>query len=368
MSESSTLSPQSPDASQAPPVQAPPPPPGGGQSPRRRPWWKRLLFTAGVLLFLASVVANLYLLFLLSLFMGAELETSVLRPGRSDQVVAVWRIDGMIGDRQADMVRKFCRKVRTDPNVKAVVIRVESGGGAIAPCDQIYQSLKQLRESGKKLVVSMGGVAASGGYYVSLPGEAIYAEPTTLTGSIGVIMAFPVVKGTMDKYGVRMVVIRSKKTEAWKAAPNWVEEPADYQLAEVRKILDKMQEQFESVVRAERGNKLKLTKGLRTYTGADGSKFTVEETEPFNGKVFLADGAKTLGLVDSVGYLQDAILEAQQSAGLSNPKVVAYARRESLFEGMLGLVGVRRPGFTLDLRMLEEIRTPRIMMVWQLGQ
>lgn len=366
MFESSTPQPPSPVPPPRPTEQAPAPPPPW--QPRRRPWWKRALSVVGVLIFLGSLVMNLYLLLLLSLLVAGDLETSIMTPGRSDQIVAVWRIDGLIGQEQANLAEKFCRKVRADPNIQAVVLRVDSGGGHIAPCDRIYQSLRQLRDSGKKVVVSMGGVAASGGYYVSLPGETIFAEPTTVTGSIGVISFLPVFTGTMDKYGLKMVVVRSKRTQAWKAAPNPFENPADYQLAELQNVLDAMQQTFEDAVRAGRAGKLKVTEARREYVGADGKKFTVDEVEPFNGKIFLAERAGALGLVDKVGYLQDAIAQAGRLAGLTKPKVVVYSRRKSFLEGMLTHVGLGPRGWPVELKMPAEVQSPKIMMVWQVGR
>ena len=369
MSESSIPSPGGPGSPQAAPPQAPPPPPPWWVPPkRRRSWARRLLVGVVVVVFVASLVMNLYLLFLLSLFIDRGLDTTVVKPGRSDEVVAVWEINGLILQQQAALMEEFCRQVRADPKVRAVVLRVNSGGGMVSPCDQMYQMLKDLKTSGKKVVVSMGGVAASGGYYVSLPGDTIYAEPTTITGSIGVLMVLPVFKGTMDKYGLKMLVVRSKRTEAWKAAPNPFEEPAGYQIDGVRRTLDAMQEQFESVVRDERGDKLTVKEAVKTYTGADGKEFTVEEAEPFNGKEFLAEEARQLGLVDQVGYLRDAISEAGRIAGLSNPKVVRYTRRKGMLEGMLTHVGLGRSVLPVNLRLLEEIATPRVLMVWRIPQ
>ena len=354
------------EAYSSPPAPAKPPPPRPPPRPRparRRPWWRRLLFTIWVLIFIGSLVANAYLALLFSLFLERPFETTVLKPGRPDQIVAVWDVTGLIDQGQADVFDAFYRKIRDDPNVKAVVLRVNSGGGYIAPCDQIYSALIQLRDRGKKLVVSMGGGAASGGYYISVPADEIYAEPGTVTGSIGVMSVLPVIKGTLEKYGAKAVVLRSTKTKAWKAAPNWFEEPADHHVAAFQKTLDVWQARFESVVQAERKGKLPqpLVAVKKTYTGGDGKEFTVEETEPFNGKVYLTDEAIRLGLVDTVGYLADAISRAESLAALSQPKVVRYARRKSMWERF----GFPSTPMGLDVKGLEQLQTPRLMMVWR---
>jgi len=344
-----------------PPPPSVPGPPGQMAPRRRRRWWVPVLVAAGLVVLMGSLAMNMYLLFGLRMFIGRPLERTVLRPGRSDQVIALWEVEGMIDGDQASAVAKFCRRVHSDADVKAVVVRVTSGGGMVSSCDQIYRHFRSVKEGGKTLVISMGGMAASGGYYISAPADAIYAEPTTVTGSIGVIAAWPVLKGTLEKYGARMVVVRSTHARAWKAAENFFEEPADYQLAELRKTIDAMQERFEGVVRAQRGGKLKTATSENTYTGADGKEFTIMETEPFNGKVFLADRAKELGLVDKIGYLDDAIDEAQRLAGLSKPKTVRYRERKGLLRGL----GWGRTVGSLSSKLLEEMQTPRLMMVWR---
>ncbi len=370
MSESASSPPPGGPPPPVPPQPVRPPPaypvpPWWGQPTRGRPWWKRLLTALAGLIFLASVVLNLWLLFLLSLFVSVPLETSVLVSGQGDQVVAVWEVKGFIGQEQASQVRAFCQQVKADANVKAVILRVESGGGMVSASDQIYHLFKELRDSGKPLITSMGGVAASGGYYVSLPGEQILAEPTTATGSIGVIAGWPVLTGTMEKYGVSMVIVRSRRSQAWKAWENPVEKPADYQLAALQDSLDKVHQRFEEVIRAERGSKVKVTEAEKTYTTADGKKLTIQEVEPFDGRVFLAERALELGLVDKIGYFQDAIAAAQSKARLSKPKVVLYSRRKGLLEGIMG---VRQPTLPLNLKQLEEVQTPQMLMVWKVPQ
>ena len=372
-----------PSAGTPPPVVPPVPPPTGRQQaglpswppqppyatprPRRRSIWGRLFILLGVLVLLGSVVLNIVLVAMVSLpfISRGGLQTAVIQEGAPNQVVALLEIDGMIGDDKAQLVRSFCRQVSGDRRVKAVLLRVESPGGGVSACDRIYKQLKDLkRETGKKIVVSMGGVAASGGYYVSAPADAILAEPTTVTGSIGVLGGWVVLKGTMDKIGAKLVIVRSSKTRAWKAAPSSFEEPADYQIAELQKTIDEMHDRFEKIVRDERGKKLKITTADRTYVGADGKPFTVEnESEPFNGKIFLAERAQKLGLVDEVGYLEDAIEEAGSLAGLTRPRVVVYARRRTLRQE-LGL-GQAKP---FDAKILDELQTPRIMYLWKVDQ
>jgi protease-4 len=290
------------------------------------------------------------------------LEVTVLQPGRDDQVVAVYEVFGMINSKQTGRFRVFRDSVSDDPNVKAVVLRVASPGGGISACDGIHKMLTDLKSDGKKIVVSMGAVAASGGYYISAPSDAIYAEPTTVTGSIGVLSGWVVIKGTLEKYGAKAVIVRSTKTRAWKATMNPFEDPADYQIESIRKLLDVMQERFEKVVCDGRGKKLKTITAEKTYTDAKGKKFTITETLPFNGNIFTAAEALDLGLIDNVGYLDDAIDQAASLAGLSDPKVLKYTMCKGLLEQLAGA----KAGPIIDPNVIDEIQTPKLMMIWKI--
>lgn len=295
---------------------------------------------------------------------GGGMEVQVIEPGRKDQVVAVYEVFGVIDNRQAERLKTFCSQVSDDPDVKAVVLRVNSPGGGISPCDRMHKMLLDLKDDGKKLVISMGSLAASGGYYISAPAETIYAEPTTITGSIGVLGGWIVIKGTLEKYGAKAVIVRSTKTRAWKAAPNSLENPADYQIESIRKLLDVMQERFEKVVLEGRGDRLTTKTAEKTYTDGEGKKFTVTETVPFNGSIYSADEAMSLGLIDKVGYLDEAIDAASGLAGLSDPKVVKYTRRKGFFEHM----SEAKAGPIIDPNLIDEIQTPKLMMIWKVEQ
>ena len=334
--------------------------------PPRRSLFKRLLLSFMGLMFLGSILLNLWLLMFvgMSLLGKARMGTTVIRKGKSNQVVAVVELTGFISDRQVKEIEDFCRAAGEDKNVKAVVVRVDSPGGGVSASDRIYRMLKKPKdEKRKKLVVSMGAVAASGGYYVSAPADKIYAEPTTATGSIGAIGVLPGIKGTLEKIGVKVVLIRSSKARAWKAAPHWAEEPAGYQLAEVQKIVDAVHERFETIVRTERGATIKTATSVNEYVGAGGEKFSVEETVPYDGSLYQADSALEIGLVDAIGYQDDAIDAAAKLAGLAKPKVVLYKMRK----GLRGELGLTKQSPVVNLDLLEEIQTPRVMLIWKVG-
>ncbi len=358
---------QQPAAGAAPAAPAPAPVRFYVEGVVRPSFWRRVVSAVGLFLFVGALGLNVVLLCVLSatLVGPRALRTTVLRPGEDDQVVALVEIAGFLDGEQARLAERFWRQVRKDPKVKAVVLRVDSPGGGISACDRIYKYMKDLRRTAKKkLVVSMGGVAASGGYYIAAPADAIFAENTTVTGSIGVIGQIWVLKETLGKLGMKVRLLPSSKARAWKAAGNIFEETPDYQVAEFQKIIDDMHEMFEAVVRRERN--ITPKPATRTYKDAAGKEFTVEEVEPFNGRIFLAERAKDLGLVDKLGYLEDAIEEAKTLAGLTRPKVVRYAPRKTLLQEMGSGTGGK---VGLDAKkILHDLQTPRVMMVWKLGQ
>ena len=361
------LAPMEPQSPHRPEAAAPPPPP---PPVRRKSGWKKvllvLILVGGgglvVLFIIASVISAM-----VGLAGGGELVPSVYRSGEGDQVVAVLEVNGMIDGGKAALVDRFRRAVEKDKKVKAILLRVDSPGGVVAPCDEIYHMLKGLQAGrgspegrGKKLVVSMGSMATSGGYYISAPADEIYAEPTTVTGSIGVLGSVFVVKGTMEKIGVDVKIVRSTQAKDWKAAPNAFEEPTPAQMAEFQKIIDLLHDRFQGIVEAERGRKIKAVS--RTVDAVDAEGMSLTGVEPYNGKVYLADAAKQIGLIDGIGYLDDAVDAAARLAGLSKPKVVIYRQRRS---PLAELRRLETPA--ISPKLLEEIQVPKLMMVWKVG-
>jgi protease IV len=366
---------------EAPPAVPPSPPPAmthqpcpvpyWAQPPRKSAVWKvfKVLF---VLLFIGSAVLNACLLMLVgALFLqtsGASMAKNVISEGAADQVVAVYAVNGVIGDRAAEGVRRFHDAVRDDKNIKAVVLRVESPGGGVSASDEIHSMVQSIRaELGRPVVVSMGGVAASGGYYISAPADEIYAEPTTVTGSIGVLAMWPVLKGLMDKCGIEPVLIRSSHAEEWKAKENFIESPTPAVRRDVQEMLDAMQDRFEQVVREGRGERLKMA-ATSVPAGRGGPEAATRPASPapFNGKTYLTKDAIALGLVDREGYLHDAARAAADRANLKSPRVVQYSVRVSPFQSLMGGAdGEDRAGFRLDVESVERLTAPRMLMLWK---
>jgi protease IV len=252
----------------------------------------------------------------------------VIKQGGRDKV-AILPASGTVDEQMVERVRKYVRAIEEDSSIKAVVVEVDSPGGGITASDEIHHLLTQLRGSGKRVVVSMGGLAASGGYYVSMPGEKIYAEPTTLTGSIGVIMATFDATELMTKIGVAPETVKSDMAEKYKdmGSPfrKWTAEDEKY----FKGILNNAHEKFQKVV--VEGRKGKLTQPIG---------------EIAIGKVWPAEKAKELGLIDEIAYLDEVCVKTASEAGISNPTVVRLKPKV----GFLDVFGASAPGTKVELR------------------
>ena len=220
--------------------------------------------------------------------------------------VALIRVEGPILDSK-DAIDEIKNHVK-DASIKAIVLRIDSPGGAVAPSQEIYEEVRKAVIK-KKIVVSMGSVAASGGYYIAAPATKIFANPGTLTGSIGVIMEIPNLQGLMNKIGVKTEVIKSGRHKDLASVFRGIGK-------EEREILqgalDNVHEQFIKAV-------------------ADGRKRLPEDIRNIaDGRIFTGEQAVKAGLVDELGNLEDAVKAAAQLAGIKGePEVVSKKERFS---------------------------------------
>jgi protease-4 len=210
-----------------------------------------------------------------------------------------------------------------DPDIGALVIRINSPGGTVAASQELYEEALKVKEAGKKLVVSMGDVAASGGYMVACAADKIVANPGTTTGSIGVIMQFQNVEGLYDKLGLKENVIKS-------APHKDIGSSTRPMTAEERKILqgmvDEMYEQFVKIV-------------------ARGRNMSVEEVRKLaDGRIFTGTQAKELGLVDELGNYYDALRIAADLAGIKGKPVIKEYGKKTALEALLSGVKSAVPG------------------------
>jgi len=224
--------------------------------------------------------------------------------------VAVVELDGPIVD--VDELVRELRAHRDNPLVKAVVIRINSPGGVVAPTQELHAALTRVRESGKPVVASLGAVAASGGYYVAVAADKIYAHPGTLTGSIGVIMRLANLDGLMKKVGVDFVVVKAGR---FKDLGNIGRSMTPEERRILQVMLEDVHTQFIDAVAA--GRKLDRAQVLGFA----------------DGRIVSGAQAKALNMVDALGGFEEALDGAAMLAGLSKPpRVIGPRRRLSIMD------------------------------------
>lgn len=229
--------------------------------------------------------------------------------------IALVYVDGPIFDVR-DKVKEI-KEYGEDDSIKAIVLRVESPGGAVAPSQELYNEVSRVGGL-KSIVVSMGTVAASGGYYISAPAEMIMANPGTLTGSIGVIMEIPNVEGLMDKVGLKTEVIKSGKHKDMASSLRKMR-PEDRELLQV--IINDVYTQFIEDVAVSRGMDLEKVRELA------------------DGRIYTGRQALEVGLVDELGGLEDAIRRTAEMAGIEGePRVVTKKEKLSLWDSIEGRI------------------------------
>ncbi len=243
--------------------------------------------------------------FLLLLFM------MVRSDGRTTLVagdrVGVVEVTGPITD--SKKILKELDDFREQDNVKSVVVRIDSPGGSVGASQEIYDAIKQTRKT-KKVVASMGSLAASGGFYIACAAEKVFANPGTLTGSIGVIFEIPNVQGTLKWAGIQMQTLTAGKM---KDAGSPFRELTPDERVYFQGVLSDVHKQFIDAV-------------------AEGRGLSADEVKPYaDGRVFTGRQAKEWKLVDSLGGFDAAVKEAAKLAGISGKPKLEYPRQEKKF-------------------------------------
>lgn len=215
------------------------------------------------------------------------------------------------GEINEKVYTKFLNKIQHDDNIKALVLRVNSGGGSSLTSDIIWRGIENVKKAGKPVIASFGDYAASGGYYIACGADSIVAEPTTLTGSIGVFTMFPNVSNLMnDKLGIYFDTVKTN-TMALGLSPMYDLSKKEEVL--VKETVDEIYETFLTRV-------------------ADGRGMTKEEVHKIaQGRVWTGQKGKEIGLVDVLGSLEDAIQIAAEAAGLDAYKVKEYPYYKTTF-------------------------------------
>ena len=195
-----------------------------------------------------------------------------------------------------------------ESSISAIIVRLETPGGGVAASQEIYEKVKSISEkSSKPIIASMGGVAASGGYYIALGADTIIANPGTVTGSIGVILTYPIVQELMEKLGIAHEIIKSGEL---KDAGSIYRDLTINERNYFQGLIDDLHKQFVTAVSIERKLSYAKTEKLAT------------------GEVYSGSQALECGLIDLLGTMEDAVLIAAQKTGLPGKPVIVYPPEE----------------------------------------
>ena len=281
--------------------------------------------------------------------------------GKGKAKILLMDVSGMLSDETGGLVlgsppprvpivarvREELQKAEEDDAVKALIVRINSPGGTITASDLIYREIDTFKTRRKIPVVAvMMDVAASGGYYAALAADTIVALPTTVTGSIGVIMLTVNAQGLMEKIGVAPLAIKSgeMKDAGSPFRPLTAQERAVFQ-----SVIDQMYGRFVTVIARSR----KIPED-RVRTFAD-------------GRIYTAEQAKALGLVDEIGYMDDVVAAARKAAGIEDARVIMYQRPKDCRANFYSAAPAPVPGLETSLQQLTALVSgsgPRFLYLW----
>jgi len=258
------------------------------------------------------------------------------RPGRFafGEKIAIVEIKGVIT--QSSGIIEEINEYQEDEGVKAIILRIDSPGGGVGPAQEIHREILKVK-SKKKVITSMGSVAASGGYYIACASDLIIANPGTITGSIGVLMEFANIEELFKKIGIKGVVLKSGEH---KDIGSPFREMTQEERKIVQGVIDNVHQQFIQAV-AE-GRKMDRAKVMQVA----------------DGRILTGEQAKQIGLVDQIGNLQDAIDIVAKMVGIEGkPNILYPKRRFSLWELLVReitsaiLDTLNEKGFELNYRL-----------------
>ncbi|OPY75599.1 MAG: putative signal peptide peptidase SppA [Syntrophorhabdus sp. PtaU1.Bin153] len=250
--------------------------------------------------------AFLVIVILIMLTFGASMLTGIFSKGIGGRIGVV-EIEGMITDGKDAM--EDIVKFKEDDSVRGVVVRINSPGGSVGPSQEIFQELKKLGAK-KKVYVSASAVCASGGYYIASAGEKIYANPSTITGSIGVIMEQMVVEDLLKKVGLQPNTLKSGE---FKDVGSPFRKMREEERAYFQQIIDGIHDQFIQDV-------------------ALGRKMPVEKVRKLSdGRIYTGTQAKELGLIDNIGTFYDAVDDMKKVLNIKGKPVLVHGKRPFSF-------------------------------------
>jgi protease-4 len=285
---------------------------------KKSPLAKRLLFLALILLALVGI---------------SSITSEWVQQGTKNRIGIV-DIIGLISDSQyiVNQVKKF----RQDKRIRGIILRIDSPGGAVGPSQEIYDEVLKTRESGKTIYASMGALAASGGYYIASAAEKIFANPGTLTGSIGVIMVFSNAKGLMEKIGLQPEIVKAGEYKD-------IGSPA-------RAMTQKERNLLQSVVTDVHQQFIEAVANGRNISVAEVTKIA-------DGRILTGRQAYSLNLVDQMGGLQVSIDQIAHKVGIiGSPKIIRETPRVGFLEWVLKS--------TLNQSLINRSSIPSLQYTW----
>lgn len=290
---------------------------------------------------------------------GAPFIEETIESGNIAKKIAVLEVDGVIQDTGATpsifssgyMHKEFMKQlnhVKDDKSVKAIVLYVNSPGGGTNESAEIHKKLVDIsKETKKPIYVSMGAMAASGGYYISAPADKIFASPETLTGSLGVIMQGVNISGLAEKYGVDFMTIKSGP---YKDIMSSYRDMTDDEKAILQSMLDNSYNEFVRVIAEGRG-----------MSQTDVRKLA-------DGRIYDGRQAKEVGLIDGFGYQEDVIAQLKKDHKLNDAQVVRYTSNVgtlgSLFSVTAQKIGGKQAEMNDVLHLLSSPNAPRLMYLY----
>jgi protease-4 len=298
-----------------------------------------------------------------------KLEECLLKDNDARDKIAVVEVDGIItgqtadpaGNSMVDVIKAQFNRAKQDTRVKAVILKVDSPGGEVMASDQINRAIADFQDkSGKPVICSMGSLAASGGYYISVPCRWIEADQLTLTGSIGVIMEGLNYRGLMDKIGLAPMVYKSGKYKDMLSGMRATNEIPAGEQAMVQGLIDETYATFTNVVYAGRTQ-------AHQKNGNEGKALAGNWTSFVDGRVLSGKQALDLGFVDQLGDFDDAVKTAKRIANIGSANLIEYRERYDLsnFLSMFGQSSQARD-IKLDIGMdIPKLQAGALYFLWQ---
>lgn len=319
------------------------------KTPKKRIGWRVFWGVILGLSVLANIALFLMLIGLVVVFATGQkgiFTEEVIQAGPRTTKIAVITVQGIIDGEQAQDIYRQLKRASDDKWVKGLILRVNSPGGTISGSDQICNEIRKYREKEDKPVVAfMQGVAASGGYYVSVPCDKIIAEPTVITGSVGVMAGHFVLQEMLEeKLGIQPAIFKSGQKKDWPSPFQPVTEEQRQYIQD--KLINPAYNRFVQVV----------ADGREALTLADVKRLA-------DGSIYGAEEALSEKLIDEIGYINEAIEQVKSLAGIEKAHVVEYRKPFSFVDF---LSSQNRNILKINKNTLYELSTPQILYLWSL--